>query len=40
MNNSGNEGQKALLLQLLQQVQALQKQFQEKFGTGSSTGTQ
>ena len=40
MNNSGNEGQKALLLQLLQQVQALQKQFQEKFGTNSSTGTQ
>ena len=40
MNNSGNEGQRALLLQLLQQVQALQKQFQEKFGTNSSTGTQ
>jgi single-stranded DNA-binding protein len=41
--NNGNPDQKALLLQLLQQVQVLQKQFNDKFGTTPSTnptGTQ
>ncbi len=37
MGNNGNVDQRAILLQLFQQVQALQKQFQEKFGTTPST---